>query len=126
MIFLKSKKCDTRYTSDRRSFVLVRKDNNHVFSFSVGVYINSITFHNKQTFDKNATIRFSGGGLSNDHEIKLSSLVVDTGLVRNLTPWLEFSSGLGSVRLNNLINNLRFPFDVDVIVSYIQYILKTK
>ena len=48
-------KCDTRYSSDRSSFVLVRKDNNHVFSFSVGVYINSITFHSKQTFDKNAT-----------------------------------------------------------------------
>ena len=64
------------------------------------------------------TIRFSGRGLSTDHEIKLSSLVVDTGLVRNLTPWLEFSSGLGIVRLKNLINNLRFPFDVDVIVSY--------
>ena len=45
-------KCNTRYSSDRRSFVLVRKDNNHVFSFSVGVYINSITFHNKQTLTK--------------------------------------------------------------------------
>ena len=111
-------KCDTRYSSDRRSFVLVRKDNNHVFSFSVGVYINSITFHYKQTFDKNATITFYGRGISSNHEIKLSSLVVDTGLVRNLTPWLEFSSGLGSIRLKNLINNLRFPFDVDVTVSY--------
>ena len=112
-------KCDTIYSSDRSSFVLVRKDNNHVFSFSVGVYINSITFHNKQTFDKNATIRFNAVGLSTDYEIKLSSLVVDTGLVRNLTPWLEFSSGLRNVRLKNLTNNLRFPFDVDVIVSYI-------
>ena len=111
-------KCDTRYSNDRSFFVLVRKDNNHVFSFSVGVYINSITFHNKHTFDKNATIRFNAVGLSTDYEIKLSSLVVDTGLVRNLTPWLEFSRGLRSVRLNNLINNLRFPFDVDVIVSY--------
>ena len=112
-------KCDTRYSSDRSSFVLVRKDNNHVFSFPVGVYINSITFHNKQTFDKNATIRFNAVRLSTDHEIKLSSLVVDTGLVRNLTPWLEFSTGLRNVRLKNLTNNLRFPFDVDVIVSYI-------
>ena len=111
-------KCDTRYSSDRRYFVLVRKDNNHFFSFSVGVYINSITFHNKHAFDKNATIRFTGGGFSTDHEIKLSSLVVDTGLVRILTPWLEFSSGLRSVRLNNLTINLRFPFDVDVIISY--------
>ena len=111
-------KCETRYSSDRSHFFLVRKDNNHVFSFSVGVYINSITFHNKHTFDKNARIRFNGFGLSTDHEIILSSLVVDTGLVRNLTPWLEFSRGLRIVRLNNLINNLRFPFDVDVIVSY--------
>ena len=96
-------KCDTRYANDRRSFFLVRKDNHHVFSFSVGEYINSITLHNKQTFDRNATIKFVGRGLSPNHEIKLSSLVVDTGLVRNLTPWLEFSSGLGSVRLENLI-----------------------
>ena len=61
-------KCDTRFSNDRRTFILVRKDN-HIFSFSVGVYINSITFHNKQTFDKNATIRFVGRGLSSNHEI---------------------------------------------------------
>ena len=112
-------KCDTRYSSNRNYFILVRKDNNHVFSFSVGVYINSITLHNKHPFDKNATIRFGTSGLPQDHEFKLSSLVVDTGLVRNLTPWLEFTSGLRYVRLKNLTNNLRFPFDVDVIVSYI-------
>ena len=40
-------KCDTRYSRDRRSFILVRKDNNHVFSSLVGIYINSITLHNK-------------------------------------------------------------------------------
>ena len=112
-------KCDTRYSSNRSYFVLVRKDNNHVLSFSVGVYLNLITLHNKHPFDKNATIRFGTSGLSQDHEFKLSSLVVDTGLVRNLTPWLEFTSGLRYVRLLNLTNNLRFPFDVDVIVSYI-------
>ena len=95
-------KCDTRYASDRRSFILVRKDNNQIFSFSVGVYINSITFHNKQTFDKNATITFAARGLSTTHEIKLTSLVVDTGLVRNLSPWLEFSSGLGNKCHNNI------------------------
>ena len=57
--------------------------------------------------------------LSAYHEIKLNSLVVDTGLVRNLTPWLEFSSGLSNIHLKRLTNNLRFPFDVDIIVSYI-------
>ena len=37
----KTIKCDTRYTSDRRSFLLVRKDNHHILSFSVPVFINS-------------------------------------------------------------------------------------
>ena len=111
-------KCDTRYTRDKRSFILVRKEDDYIFSSSVGVYINSITFHNKQPFDKNAKIVFRGRGSSTTHDIKLSSLVLDTGLVRNLTPWLEFSSGFEDVKLINLINNLRFPFDVDVIGSY--------
>ena len=112
-------KCNTRYSRGRRYFTLVRKDNNHVFSFSVGIYINSITLHNKHPFDKNATIIFSVKGLQNHHAIKLSSLVVDTGLHRNLTPWLECTSGLNYITLNYLTINLRFPFDVDVIVSYI-------
>ena len=113
----KTIQCDTRYSNDRRSFILVRKDNHHFLSFSVPIFINSITFHNKQTFHKDATIRFRSSGLSNDHEFKLINSV-DSGLVRNLSPWLEFSSGLINVKLNNLINNLRLPFDVDVIVSF--------
>ena len=56
-------KCGTRLLNDRRTFILVRKDNNQIFSFSFGVYINSITFHNKQTFDKDAIIRFIARGL---------------------------------------------------------------
>ena len=111
-------KCHTVYSHDRSFFVLARKDNNQVFSFSVGVYINSMTFHNKHSFDKNASMTFSAIGLSNDYTIELSDLVVNTGLVQNLTPWLEFSRGLRNVRLKNLKNNIRFPFDVDVIVSY--------
>ena len=110
-------KCETRYSSDRSYLFLVRKDNNNVFQIFDSIYVNSITFHNKQPFDKNAIIRFNGRRL-NIYVIKLSSLVVDTGLVRNLTPWLEFGSGLGSVEFYNLINNVRAPFDVDVIVSY--------
>ena len=111
-------KCHTTYSYDRSFFVLSRKDNNQVFSFSVGVYINSMTFHNKHSFDKNATMTFSAIGLSNDYVIVLSDSLVSTGLVQNLTPWLEFSRGLRNVRLKNLKNNIRFPFDVDVIVSY--------
>ena len=112
-------KCETRYARDRISFILVRKDNNHIFGLSNGVYINSITLHNKQTFDRNATISFISQGLPGHHTIKLSSLVIDTGLLRNLTPWLEFSTGFTRVTLNNLTNNMRFPFDVDIIYSYI-------
>ena len=111
-------KCHTVYSHDRSFFVLARKDNNQVFSFSVGVYINSMTFHNKHSFDKNASMTLSTIGLSNDYVIVLSDSVVNTGLVQNLTPWLEFSRGLRNVRLKNLKNNIRFPFDVDVIVSY--------
>ena len=110
-------KCDTRYSSDRKYFIIVRKDNHRIFSFSVGVFITSITFHNKQTFDKNAVIRFIGSGLGNDHEFKLSPLVIDTGSVRKLNIWLELNSGFRTVRLKNLTNNLRFPFDVDFILS---------
>ena len=113
----KTIKCDTRYSSDRSHFILVRRDNHQILSFSVPVFINSITFHNKQTFHKDATIRFTTRGLSTDHEFKLINLV-DSGLARNLSPWLELNSGFRNARLNNLINNLRFPFDVDVVVSY--------
>ena len=113
----KTIKCDTRYSNDRRYFILVRKDNHQILSFSFPIFINSITFHNKQTFHKDATIRLSTHGLSNKHEFKLINLV-DSGLARNLSPWLELNSGFRIARLNNLINNLRFPFDVDVIVSY--------
>ena len=113
----KTIKCDTRYSNDRRYFILVRKDNHQILSFSFPIFINSITFHNKQTFHKDATIRFTTHGLSNEHEFKLINLV-DSGLARNLSPWLELNSGFRIARLNNLINNLRFPFDLDVIVSY--------
>ena len=110
-------KCDTRYSRDRRSFILVRKDNHNVLSFSFPIIINSITFHNKLTFHKDATIRFTGRGLSTTHTYKLIYLV-DSGLVRNLSPWIDFSSGLNNVRLSNLVNNINLPFNVDVIVSY--------
>ena len=113
----KTIKCDTRYARDRRSFILVRKDNNQFLSFSVPTIINTITFHNKQTFHKDATISFGVGGHLTFHQFKLN-LLVDSGRARNLSPWLKLSSGLTRVSLNNLINNLHFPFDVDVIVSY--------
>ena len=113
-------KCDTRYSNNRRSFTLVRKDNNHILSFSVPIFINSIIFRNKQPFDKNATIRFTDGGLP--HEFKLISLL-DSGSARNLTPWFYLNTGLTNVTLNNLTINLRFPFDADVIVSYMSSIV---
>ena len=76
-------KCDTRYSRDRKFFVIVRKDNNQVFSFSKGIFIASITFHNKQTFNNNAAIKLISSGLGDDYEIKLTSpLVIDTGSMR--------------------------------------------
>ena len=111
-------KCDTRYSSYRKYFILVRKDNNQFFSFSVGVFITSITFHNKQTFDKNAALRLVGRGLGIDHEFKLSPLVFYTGSVRKLNIWLELPTGTRTARLINLANNMNFPFDVDFILSY--------
>ena len=111
-------KCHTVYSHDRSFFVLARKDNNQFFSFSVGVYINSMTFHNNHSFDKNATMTLSTIGLSPDYVILLSNELVNTGPVRYLTPWLEFSRGLRNIIFKNLKNNIRFPFDVDVIVSY--------
>ena len=112
-------KCDTRYSIDRKFFFIVRKDNNQVFSSSVGVFITAITFHNKQTFNKNASIKFISSGIGYDHEIKIESSVFDTGSVRKLNIWLELNTGLRVVRLLNLTNNLRYPFDIDFVLSYL-------
>ena len=110
-------KCDTRYSSNRQYFIVVRKDNHQILSYSSSVIVNSITFHNKQTFHNNASIRFITSGQSTDHEFKLGTLI-SVNLVSNLTPWLELNSGFKTVRLKNLLNNLRTPFDIDFIISY--------
>ena len=68
-------KCDTRYSSDRRYFIVVRKDNHQVLSCSSPVIVNSITFHNKQTFHNNASMRFIISGQSTDREFKLGTLI---------------------------------------------------
>ena len=108
----KTIKCKTNYSNNRRFFVLVRKDNNQVFSFSVGVYIFSIITHNLQPFNKNATINFYGAfGSGYDYEFKLDD-------IHSSFNFLIFSSGLSGVRLMKLTDNLKSPFDVDVIVSY--------
>ena len=110
-------KCDTRYSSNRQYFIVVRKDNHQILSYSSPVIVNSITFHNKQTFNNNASMRFITGSQSTDHEFKLGTLI-SSNLISNLTPWLELNSGFRSVRLKNLVNNFRTPFDIDFIISY--------
>ena len=85
-------KCDTRYSSNRQYFIVVRKDNHQILSYSSPVIVNSITFHNKQTFHNNASMRFITGGQSTDHEFKLGTLI-SSNLISNLTPWLELNSG---------------------------------
>ena len=110
-------KCDTRYSSDRRYFIVVRKDIHQILSYLSPVIINSITFDNKQTFHNNASIRFITSGQSTDREFKPGTLI-SSNLISNLTPWLELNSGFGSVRLKNLVNNFRIPFDIDFITSF--------
>ena len=110
-------KCTTNYSNDRSFFILARKDNRLALSFTVPLIINSITFHNKHTFHKDAIIRIITPGLGDEYEFKLINLD-NNGLTRNLAPWLQLSTGLRYMRLSNLINNIRSPFDVDAIVSY--------
>ena len=110
-------KCTTNYSNDRSFFILARKDNRLALSFTVPLIINSITFHNKHTFHKDAIIRIITPGIGDEYEFKLINLV-DNGLTRNLALWLQLSTGLRYMRLSHLINNIRSPFDVDVIVSY--------
>ena len=112
----KTVKCDTRYSSNRQYFIVVRKDNHQLLSYSSPVIVNSISFHNKKTFHNNASMRFITGGQSTDHEFKLGTLI-SSNLISNLTPWLELNSGFRSVRLNNLVNNFIIPFDIDFIIS---------
>ena len=85
-------KCYTQFSNDRNFFLLARKDNHQILTFTDPVIVNSITFHNKQTFHKDATMYFSVRGIANSHSFKLANLV-DSSLIRNLSPWLEFSSG---------------------------------
>ena len=110
-------KCDTRYSKNRQYFIVVRKDNHQILSYSSPVIVNSISFHNKQTFHNNASMRFIISGQSSDHEFKLGTLI-SSNLISNLTPWLELNSGFRSVSLKNLVNNFRTPFDIDFIISY--------
>ena len=78
-------KCDTRYSSNRQYFIVVRKDNHQVLSYSSPVIVNSITFHNKKTFHNNASMRFITGSQSTVHEFKLGPLI-SSNLISNLTP----------------------------------------
>ena len=110
-------KCDTRYSSNRQYFIVVRKDNHQILSYSSPVIVNSVTSHNKQTFHNNASMRFITGGQSTDREFKLGTLI-SGNLISNLTPWLDLNSGFRSVRLKNLVNNFSIPFDIDFIISY--------
>ena len=58
-------KCTTNYSNDRSFFILARKDNRLALSFTIPVIINSITFHNKHTFHKDAKIRIITPELGN-------------------------------------------------------------
>ena len=63
-------KCRTSYTRVRSTFYLTRKSDNQTLSFSVPVFLHSITFFNNHKFHKDAVIRIVTKGLSRDIEIK--------------------------------------------------------
>ena len=111
--------CGTRYGNDRRSFILVRKNNHAIFSNPSNLILCSITFHNKNAFDNKARMEIHGSSSNIIYNIKLADSVIDCGTVRILTTYLVLNSGFTRISLHDLTNNLRFSFDVDLTFSYL-------
>ena len=112
----KTIKCITRYTGNKLEHYLNTKDNDNPLRISVAVYIISLTLHNKFLFDKNASLVISGGGsISFSSPFKINDFLIEGSLpICSIYP-----SGISSISLHNLKQNLKVPFDVDVIVAYI-------
>ena len=104
-------------SNEGKYLVLARKDLSGIFSYNIPIFIHSLKFYNKHSFHKDAKIRFRYLR-SSVFELKISNSI-DNGFTRNLDIWLKISGQLHQIELINLINNQRFPFDVDIIYSYI-------
>ena len=119
-------KCHTSYLQDRRSFYLTRKSDNQTLSFSIPIVLHSITFFNQHKFHKDAIIRIIRGRISTDYEMKFYNHLLNNISCVDLPLSCILNSGFRIIRLLNLNNNIRTPFDVDVIIAYMKYILQIK
>ena len=110
--------CRTIHTSDRTAFVLIRKDNNQALSFSVPIFfLNSITFYNNHKFHKDAVIKIVTKGFAKGIETKFYNHLLNNISCVDLPLSRIFNTGFLVIRLLNLNNNIRTPFDVDVIIA---------
>ena len=113
-------KCHTTsYSQDRTSFYLTRKSNNQPLSFSIPIFLHSITLHNQHTFHKDTIIDIIRGKLATNYGIKLYNYLLNykNSPCIDLALSCILNTGFNVIRLSDLNNN-RTPFDVDVIIAY--------
>ena len=82
------------------------------------VFILTIRLHNKNTFDKNATMTFFPSGFTDGFSFKIHYMLLGrpSGCY-DLPLTCDFDTGIRSVFLSNTHNN-NSPFDLDIILSY--------
>ena len=113
-------KCETRKIPDNPKIsILEIKENNQHFSSSIGLFLFSVTFHNKEPFTSTARMTIMREGLNSDYTFQFNNLLHDFVSARKLYLWLESDSGIRSIRLSDLHNNENSTFDVDLILTYI-------
>ena len=94
------------------------KSNRQRFHVNSSVFILTIRLHNKNTFDKNATMTFIPPGLSNGFGFKIHYMLLGRpSKCYDLPLTCDFDTGVRSVYLSNTHNN-NSPFDLDIILSY--------
>ena len=97
------------------------KSNRQRFHVNSSVFILTIRLHNKNTFDKNATMIFMLPGLSDGFGFKIHyTLLGRPSRCYDLPLTCEFDTGIRTIYLNNIHNN-NSPFDLDIILSYMEY-----
>ena len=101
----------------QHSFVKL-KSNRGRFQVNSSVFILTIRLHNKNTFDKNATMTFIPPGLTNGFGFKIHYMLLGRpSQCYDLPLSCDFDARIRSVYLSNTHNN-NSPFDLDIILSY--------
>ena len=93
------------------------KSNRQRFHVNSSVFILTIRLHNKNTFDKNATMTFMPPGLSDGFAFKIHYMLLSRPRCYDLPMTCDFDTGIRTIYLNNIHNN-NSPFDLDIILSY--------